>query len=243
MTDDLARQRAATVAVWRADAAGRPRGAWSDLGGLAVHSTGLQRVFWNGAHLTSAQGVAALPAARDWFAARGVPWGVLVPAELDVDPGTPHVTTQPVMLRRLEDLPPPADVPLRWDAGEDACAVQAAAFDEPLGLTGEFVLPKLANAACAVVVSHDGDLPVATATLVVADRVAAVYGVGVVRSARRRGLGRAVTLAVLHEGRRRGCDLAYLNPSELGRGVYAALGFADAPGWRVHAGLGEAVRT
>ena len=82
--------------------------------------------------------------------------------------------------------------------------------------------------------AYDG-APVSTATLVVADGVAAVYGVGTVIGWRGRGLGRAVTLAVLHEARARGCDLAFLNPSDLGYGVYARLGFRDAPGWRVHA--------
>ena len=78
--------------------------------------------------------------------------------------------------------------------------------------------------------------PAATATLVTVDGVAAVYGVGTPSRHRRQGYGTAVTLAVLHEGRRRGCDLAFLNPSDLGRGVYAALGFTDAPPWHVFAG-------
>jgi len=68
----------------------------------------------------------------------------------------------------------------------------------------------------------------------VAEGVAAVYGVGTLMSYRGRGLGRAVTLAVLHVAARRGCDLAFLNPSDLGYGVYRSLGFEDVPGWRVH---------
>jgi predicted acetyltransferase len=63
--------------------------------------------------------------------------------------------------------------------------------------------------------------------------VVAVFGVGTLPAHRRRGLGRAVTLAVLHEGRRRGADLAYLNPTDSGEPVYRALGFTDAPGWAV----------
>lgn len=232
---DLARQRHATVAAWRADAATRPAGDWADLGGLAVHTTGLPVVFWNGAHVTEPRGLAALPAARDWFADRGMPWGILVPAELDLDPGTPHVKDQPVMLRSLADLPPPPEVTLRWDSGQDAAALQARVFEDALAT--EFVLPKLVNPACAVVVAYLDGRPAATATLVSVDSVAGVYGVATVEEARRQGLGRAVTLAVLHEGVRRGCDLAFLNPSELGYGVYAALGFTDALPWRIHAPL------
>jgi GNAT superfamily N-acetyltransferase len=238
--DDLSRQRRAAVAAWRADVATRPGGAWEDLGGLALHTTGIPVRHWNGAHLTSPAGLGRLPDATAWFAGRGMPWGVLVPAELDLDPGTPLLTEQPVMLRPLADLPELPGLDLRWDAADDASTVQAAGFEAPLDATRDFVLPKLVNAACAVVVAYDEGRAAATATLVSVEGVAAVFGVATLPDARRRGLGRAVTLAVLHEGRRRGCDLASLNPSPLGYGVYAALGFADAPPWRIHAAPGEA---
>jgi GNAT superfamily N-acetyltransferase len=235
--DDLARQRAAVVAVWRADVATRDAGDWADLGDVAVHTTGLPAVHWNGAHVTGP--APDLVAARAWFAQRGMPWGVLVPAEAPWVPPTRHVLDQPVMLRRLAGLPPPPDLELRWDAGEDASAVQAEAFGDEPATTRAFVLPKLVNDACAVVVAYADGAPVATATLVVADGVAGVYGVGTAVGARRRGLGRAVTLAVLHEAVRRGCDLAFLNPSPRGHGVYAGLGFRDAAPWRVYSAFAE----
>ena len=159
-----------------------------------------------------------------------MPWAVLVPEESTFRPG-PLVTTQRVMLRDLANLPAVPDLDLRW-ADEGAGPVQQQVFDDDL--TAEFVQPKLVNPACAVVTAYQGG-PVSTATLVVAHGVAAVYGVATLESHRGRGLGRAVTLAVLHEGLRRGCDLAFLNPSDFGYGVYARLGFTDAPGWRVHA--------
>lgn len=237
LVDPVSRQRAATVAVWRADAATRPHGGWCDLGGLAVHTTGLPVAHWNGAHLTGPAGMARLPQAAAWFAERGMPWAVLVPDELDRDHGLELIVEQRVMLRSLEHLDAVPDVELRWDAAGDAAYVQGEAFGDPLAT--EFVLPKATNAACALVVAYDSGLPVATATLVAVDGVAAVYGVGTVGRARRQGLGAAVTLAVLHEGRRRGCDLAFLNPSPSGYGVYARLGFADAPPWRVYRTLAE----
>ena len=227
--DALARQRAATVAVWRADVATRPDGGWQQLRDVAVHSTGLPAVHWNGAHVTGPH--PDLGAAGRWFADRGQPWAVLVPEDEAYDPGTEVVTVQRVMLRGLDDLPPAQEVPHRWDDGPGAAAVQQEAFDD--ALAPSFVLPKLRNPACGVVTAYD-DGAVATATLVTVDGVAAVYGVGTLVAYRRRGLGRAVTLLVLQEAVRRGCDLAFLNPSELGEGVYRSLGFADAPGWRVH---------
>ena len=228
--DDLiARQRAAVVAVWRADVSTRPRGEWAQLQDVAVHTTGLPVMPWNGAHVTGPE--PDLEAARDWFLERSMPWAVLVPEELSFRPTTELITEQRVMLRGLEDLPPVPDLELRWDDGQGAAAVQQAAFGDELA--GEFVLPKLVNPSCAVVTAYDPK-PVATATLVLVAGVAAVFGVGTLPSHRRRGLGTAVTLAVLHEASSRGCDLAYLNPSDLGYGCYVRLGFSDAPGWLVH---------
>ena len=226
----LARQRAAQVAAWRADVSSRTAGRWADLGGLAVHATGLPVGYWNGAHLTAPEGMSRLDEAAAWFG--DLPWAVLVPEELDGDHGLERVTEQRVMTRTLDDLPPLPDVDLRWDAAADAVALQDAAFGGEL--VEEFVLPKTVNDACALVVAYDGGVPVSTATLVVADGVAAVYGVGTPPEHQRRGWGTVVTLAVLHEAVHRGCDLAFLNPSDEGYEVYARLGFEDQPGWQVY---------
>ena len=230
--DRLARQRAATVAVWRADAATRPAGAWADLGGLACHTTGLAVPYWNGAHLTGADGLKRLAVAEAWFAGHGVPWGLLVPAELALTVPLPFVAEQRVMTRDLAELPAVPDVDLRWGHGPDVLQVQAEAFGDPD--LAAFLAPKAALAGCAVVTAYSEGLPVATARVICVGGVAAVYGVGTVPSSRRQGLGAATTLAALHEGRRRGCDLAYLNPSDLGYGVYAGLGFTDAAPWLVY---------
>jgi ribosomal protein S18 acetylase RimI-like enzyme len=222
--------------VWQADVATRPAGDWADLGGVVAFTTGLPVRHWNGAYLTDPGGLDRLDEVDAWFAARGVPWGLLVPEDAGLTPpGLAPVTVQRVMLRDLAGLPPTPELALRWDAAEDAAAVQSAAFGDGLAETLAFVGPKLVNAACGVVTAYDGTRAVSTATLVVVDAVAAVFGVATLPAYQRRGLGRAVTLAVLHEGVRRGADLAYLNPSDSGEPVYRALGFADAPGWAVWA--------
>ena len=231
----LARQRAAQVAAWRADASSRTTGRWADLGGLAAHATGIPVPYWNSAHVTAPEGLSRLAEAAAFYG--DLPWGVLVPEELDTDHGLVPVTEQAVMTRSLDGLPGVPEVELRWDAPADAIALQRDAFGgEHLE---DFLLPKTVNDACALVVAYDGGVPVSTATLVVADGVAAVYGVGTPPEHQRRGWGSVVTLAVLHEGRRRGCDLAFLNPSEQGHAVYARLGFEDQPGYRVYRTLAE----
>lgn len=227
MSTPLERQRAATVAVWRADVAARPAGAWADLGGLAVHRTGLPLVYWNGAHLTEPAGLARLPEAAAWFG--DVPWGLLSPQEWEVD--LPHITDQKVMLRSLTALPDVPGLDLRW-GGEGMLEVQEAAFGDEL--LEPFLRAKPAVSVAALLTAYDGKLPVATARVFCVDGVAGVYGVGTVPSHRRQGLGAAVTVTVLHEAVRRGCDLAFLNPSELGYGVYAELGFQDVLGWSVY---------
>jgi ribosomal protein S18 acetylase RimI-like enzyme len=229
----LARQRAATWRVWQADVATRPNGDWADLGGVAVHTTGIPVRHWNGAHLTDPSGLDQLDEVDAWFAARCMPWGLLTPSEWALSPDLDHVTDQRVMLRNLEDLPPVPDLELRWTSASDASAVQAAAFGDPLEEAEAFVSPKLVNAACGVVTGYAGQLAVSTATVVVVDGVVAVFGVATLPAYQRQGFGRAVTLAVLHEGVRRGADLAYLNPSDSGEPVYRALGFTDAPPWQV----------
>lgn len=230
----LARQRRATVEVWRADAATRPGGDWADLGGLAVHTTGIAVPYWNGAHLTAPEGLSRVPEARAWFAERGMPWGLLVPSELELPVPMTHVVDQRVMLRDLADLPAVPDLELRWGHSPDVLHVQQDAFGDD-DLEG-FLTRKADLAGCAIVTAYDAGTPVATARVICTEGVAAVYGVGTLTPQRRRGLGAAVTVAALHEGLRRGCDLACLNPSDLGYGLYAGLGFSDAPPWRVYAG-------
>jgi GNAT superfamily N-acetyltransferase len=71
------------------------------------------------------------------------------------------------------------------------------------------------------------DEPVATVTVFLAAGVAGVYFVMTVPEARRRGIGAAITAAVLREARDSGCEYAVLGSSAAGRSVYAGLGFRE----------------
>jgi ribosomal protein S18 acetylase RimI-like enzyme len=72
-----------------------------------------------------------------------------------------------------------------------------------------------------------GGEPVASSGLLLFEGVAGVYNVTTVPKARRRGIGTAMSLTAMREGRARGADLAILGATELGRGVYEGLGFRD----------------
>ena len=69
--------------------------------------------------------------------------------------------------------------------------------------------------------------PVATSALYTGTGLAGVYGVGTLPELRGRGFGRAMTIAALAEGRRRGLQVGALMSSELGLPVYRRLGFRE----------------
>jgi ribosomal protein S18 acetylase RimI-like enzyme len=83
------------------------------------------------------------------------------------------------------------------------------------------------SAVRLVVASLDGN-PVSAAAAIGFGRTLGVYAVGTVESARRRGIGRAVTWAAIVAGRSAwGSTLAVLQSSEMGRPLYESMGFVQ----------------
>jgi len=66
----------------------------------------------------------------------------------------------------------------------------------------------------------------------VQDRMLGVFGVATVPSARRRGVGAAITAHAVRD-RAEEADVAFLQSSAMGRGVYASLGFRQVSTWEV----------
>jgi GNAT superfamily N-acetyltransferase len=58
-----------------------------------------------------------------------------------------------------------------------------------------------------------------------------IFNISVVPSARRRGLGRAMTVRVMADAFAAGADMAYLNPSPDGLVLYESLGFRAVETW------------
>lgn len=201
-----------------------------------MHTTGLAVRHWNGAFVTdpAADLSAALPRAQSWFAVHRMPYGVLVPSEWQLTlPGHSHVADQQVMMQVLDPVRAvrpavPAGVTLLWEApAEPVALVQAESFDVAADLSLAFVAPLLQAPGWQTVLATVAGEPVGCASVVVSDGVAGIYGVAVRPRWQRRGIGAGLTAAALRQAVDRGGDLAYLNPSEAGRSVYASLGFVD----------------
>ena len=175
----------------------------------------------------------------------GVPIGWLIgPASRPTDlgrqlqaRGLQHKLDLTPMARSLDALPPAERVagltiervgdPAAYEAWivAEQRGFEAAANDE----TG------LADLRRAMGIGHGFPLhhflgrlagaPVATATLLPAGGIGGIYDVSVVPEARRRGIGTAMTLAALREAARLGYEIAFLQPSAMGRPLYERIGF------------------
>ena len=80
--------------------------------------------------------------------------------------------------------------------------------------------------------------PVATSRLSLAGGAAGIYAVNTLAEVRGRGIGRAMTFAVLHAGRGAGYRIATLQSSDVGYGIYRRMGFRDVFSYVLHGGGG-----
>jgi ribosomal protein S18 acetylase RimI-like enzyme len=144
----------------------------------------------------------------------------------------------PGMAMELDALPPQ---PVHDDFSVEACRSAAQLADlvsvlEPLGMRGIF------SGAFERLAARDGlgpeqpfqhfvgrlagGRPVACASVCTAGDAAGLYAVAVAEEVRRRGYGRAVSLAALQAGADRGHRFGVLQSSRLGFGVYRGIGFS-----------------
>ncbi len=193
---------------------------------------------------------AALEAARAVFRSRGHPFfGIEI--EVGRHPsvetairaaGLRRVDAWPTMAAPIGLLPAevvPTDVEIREVLGERDLeavrAVEVATFGTPPEIAEGFVGRKmLLDPRVRIFTAWIDGEPVGEASAYLLDDTVGIFGVGVVESARRRGIGAALTLraARAFEGR---TDLAWLQPSELARRMYERLGFRPVSDWEVWA--------
>jgi GNAT superfamily N-acetyltransferase len=193
---------------------------------------------------------AALEAARAIFRSRGHPF-----FGIEIEVGR-HPTVEAAIraagLRRVEAWPAvaapiallptepaPADVEIREVGADDELAavraVEVATFETPPEIAEGFVGPRmLRDERVRMFLAWIDGRPVGEASAYLLGDTVGIFGVGVVRSARRRGIGAALTLraARAFQGR---ADLAWLQPSDMARRMYEGLGFVPVSAWEVWA--------
>ncbi|MEW1590091.1 GNAT family N-acetyltransferase [Micromonospora vinacea] len=79
--------------------------------------------------------------------------------------------------------------------------------------------------------AEESGRPLGTGLGMRANGVIGVFNIGVVPSARGRGLGRTLTETVLRDGIAAGADAAYLHSSPMGRSLYESMGFVLVETW------------
>ena len=166
------------------------------------------------------------PVVDDAVRRLGLSCVVTRPAMLvDVGSVAPPVAPDDVELDRVTDDGVLAEMaPIETDAFGTAPDVVAEWFGQ-----GLLELPQVR----AYVARSSGD-PVGMAFIYEHERSLGVFGVGVLEGARRRGIGRAITAFAIREAASASdADVAWLQPSELGRPVYDRMGFEVVSTWDV----------
>jgi len=188
-------------------------------------------------------GTAAVRRAREFFVAREDGHIVLVrePDDADVAKAacaakyTPTWTERPMALHDPPEPSPLAgDIDVRVVSRSeqvlDYGKVVAEANDDPgererAGLL--FHDRTILTPHIAAFVAYIDDVPVACAMTLVSHGVAGVFYVATVESARRRGLGDALTRMSARAGFELGARAAWLGASEMGAELYRRIGFSD----------------
>ena len=193
---------------------------------------------------------AALTAAREIFRTRGHPFfGIEI--EVGRHPAV-ETAVRAAGLRRIDasqtlaapvsGLPAelvPLGVEIRHVQEEhelDAVrTVEMAAFETPAEIAKGFVGRQMLEDGRVRMFTAwmDGE-PVGEASAYLLDDTVGIFGVGVVESARRRGIGAALTLRAARAFDDR-TDLAWLSPSDMAQRMYERLGFRPVSDWEVWA--------
>jgi ribosomal protein S18 acetylase RimI-like enzyme len=238
--------RAAHGDAWQAEGRARRRhgGGALELPGIRLMASGLPHPRWNSGHVDDPD--VGLGPVREFYAARTVPWGVRVPSGMPWRHGRQVLRTRCMAVGPRSFRPAPAVPGVRVRAAGpadlDAAAwVDATAFGGSAELSRRWVGPQVGAFDVVLAVAAD-DQPLGIAVGIHTDDRAGpavgVFGVGVVPAARRRGVGAALTTAVLRRGFGSGARLAHLTPDTgAAARLYRRLGFAETGGFDVYVDL------
>jgi len=144
----------------------------------------------------------------------------------------------PAMLADLSELPSPVQIDgLKIQSSEgrsgryDWAGLTCDAFELGPSVRKamsecEATIPESEFASQPRYVGYLDGKPVAVSSLVMTAGLAGVYAVATLPDARNRGIGTAMTLHVMREGKMRGAKSAVLQATEMGKSVYERIGFS-----------------
>jgi GNAT superfamily N-acetyltransferase len=226
------------IAAFRTLARHAPGGEIRDSGGVFGFTTGAPVWLFNGIVVVDDPSPKELRAAVHWIQDRAVPFGIwllagqgrgiedlLVGEGLELM-GEPHPA---MVLHPVPEAPPSAP-------GVTVEPVDEANLHEFIQVMDQGGFPAaVANRLFGPAFAADPDVqlflarldgrPVGTSLAVRSPDATGVYAVGTLEDARRRGVGSASTWAAVAAGRAWGAETIVLDSSEIGFGVYSAMGF------------------
>ncbi len=213
-------------------------GGYREFGGVVAYATGLPLSFFNGCAVVESATTGDLDAAMHWVAERRVPYRVFVAAELEAElaavPLAHGFERNPVpypgmALHPLLEPPAPASGVRIAAAGvedrhEFIEIVEAAGLARALG-EALFTPGFMGDEDVQAFVARSDGRPVGTSLAIRSAGTAGVYNVGTLPTARRRGVGTALTWAAVAAGRDMGFDCIVLQSSQMAVSMYEAMGF------------------
>lgn len=213
-------------------------GETHEVGPIFSFVTGLPLSGFNGCVVTQEAPSTELAASVAWVAAHDVPFRVWVAKKLAAGLGEvpasyglePAAALYPGMV--LHPIPDPPAL----SAGVSVVPIFEPSLDEFIDVLEEGGFPaELAHRLISPSFAADPDVqlfvgrldgkPVGTSIAIRSGSACGVYNVGTLPGARGRGVGRAVTWAVVGAGRAWGCDTIVLQSSVMGLSMYADMGF------------------